>query len=147
MPVKNIAHDNAREAFKKIEDVKRCDVKIQKKYLSLVHGADTFVHQCGLLQTLAFYLSKDEKHHQLLTDQLLEFIGSEYLPDGNRMQGYKRLIGKEDSQLMTDTARIRKYLLWLKRYAEAMLDEEKQNNRGGENEENRNSRQPESQAS
>lgn len=147
MPVKNIAHDNARKAFEKIEVVKQCDVKIQKKYLSLVRGADTFMHQCGLLQTLAFYLSKDEQHHQLMTGQLLEFIGSEYLPDGNRMQGYKRLIGKEDSSLMTDTARIRKYLLWLKRYAEAMLDEDKQNNRGGEDEGNRDSRQPESQAS
>lgn len=147
MPMRNIAHDNARKAFEKIEAVKQCDANIQKKYLSLVRGADTFIHQCGLLQTLAFYLSKDEKHHQLLTDQLLEFLGAKYLPDGNRMQGYKRLIGKEDSQLMNDTARIRKYLLWLKRYAEAMLDEEKQNNRGGEDEGNRDSRQPESQAS
>lgn len=143
MPVKNIAHDNARKAFAAITEVKEKHSAAAKEYLSLVRGADAFIHQCGLLQTLAFYLAKDKLHHRLLTDHLLEHLGPTYLPDGDRLKGYKRLIGREDVDLMKDTASVRRYLLWLKRYAEAMLDDKEQGKGGGADGETRDSRQPE----
>ncbi len=143
MPVNNIAHDNARKAFDAITDVKENHSGAKKEYLSLVRGADSFIHQCGLLQTLAFYLAKDKPHHRLLTEHLLKHLGPEYLPDGDSLKGYKRLIGKEDIELMKDTASVRQYLLWLKRYAEAMLDDKEQDKGGGADGKARDSRQPE----
>jgi CRISPR type III-B/RAMP module-associated protein Cmr5 len=145
MPVKNIAHDNARKAFDAITEVKKKHSAAAKEYLSLVRGADSFIHQCGLLQTLAFYLAKakEKEQHRLLTGHLLLRLGPEYLPDGDILKGYRRLIGKEDIELMKDTASVRRYLLWLKRYAEAMLDDEKQGKGGGADGKARDSRQPE----
>lgn len=122
MPVQNIAHENAKNAFNKIAHILTNEEhEIQKKYLSLVRSADAFIHQCGLLQTLAFYLSKNKKHHNILTSQLLEHLG---LPHSQNqlIQGYQKLLNKEDSEIMRKTAQARQYLLWLKRYAEAMID-------------------------
>jgi CRISPR type III-B/RAMP module-associated protein Cmr5 len=122
LSVQNIAHDNAKEAFKQITCILNDkDNKTKKEYLSLVRGTDALIHQCGLLQTLAFYLSKKKEHHVLLTSQLLEHLG---LPNNQDqlIDGYNRLLNKEDSELMRKTAQARRYLLWLKRYAEAMID-------------------------
>ncbi len=123
MPVRNIANENARKAFSAILDVKENHPDAAKEYLSLVRGTDAFIHQCGLLQTLAFYLAKKKDHHHLLMEHMLEYLGPEYLPDCDRLKGYRRLIGRKDTELMLCTAKIRQYILWLKRYAEAMLDE------------------------
>jgi CRISPR type III-B/RAMP module-associated protein Cmr5 len=136
MPVKNIAHDNARKAFDAITDVKENHSGAKKEYLSLVRGADAFIHQCGLLQTLAFYLAKDKdgkEHHRLLLEHLLKHLIDNLPKSGSSrlLDGYNTLLNKKDDTLMLDTAKIRSYLLWLKRYAEAMLDEKKQNNGGG----------------
>lgn len=136
MPVRNIAHDNAKKAFDAITDVKENHPDAKKEYLSLVRGADTFIHQCGLLQTLAFYLAKNKEgkeHHRLLLDHLLKHLIDNLPKSGSNrlLDGYNTLLNKKDDTLMLDTAKIRKYLLWLKRYAEAILDEKKQNNGGG----------------
>jgi CRISPR type III-B/RAMP module-associated protein Cmr5 len=134
MPFKNLAHDNARKAFKAIQDVKK---EHAKEYLSLVRGADTFIHQCGLLQTLAFYLAKNKEgkeHHRLLFEHLLDNL--KLLPkDGNNrlIDGYKSLVDESDDKLMLHTAKTRQYILWLKRYAEAMLDKEGGGENGGSN--------------
>jgi CRISPR type III-B/RAMP module-associated protein Cmr5 len=128
MPVKNIAHDNARKAFAAIENIKNNHADAEKEYLSLVRGADTFIHQCGLLQTLAFYLAKDKDgkgHHCLLIKHLLEHLIDNLPKNGKSrlLDGYNTLLNKKDDELMLDTVKIRSYLLWLKRYAEAMLDD------------------------
>lgn len=141
MPVKNIAHENAKKAFAAIQNVKDNYSVAKKEYLSLVRGADAFIHQCGLLQTFAFYLAKGKTHHHLLIDQLLKHLGC--FPHEDRLKGYQELLDEKDDMLMLHTAQTRQYLLWLKRYADAMLDEKKQDNGGGEDEGDRDSRQPE----
>lgn len=136
MPVRNIAHENARKAFAAIQDVKDHHPDAAKEYLSLVRGADSFIHQCGLLQTLAFYLAKDKedkKHHRLLLEHLLKHLIENLPKSGSSrlLDGYNTLLNKKDDTLMLDTAKIRSYLLWLKRYAEAMLDEKNRTTEAG----------------
>lgn len=137
MLVRNIAHENARKAFAAIQDVKDHHPDASKEYLSLVRGADAFIHQCGLLQTLAFYLAKDKdgkKHHRLLLEHLLKNLVDNLPKSGSNrlLDGYNILLNKKDDTLMLDTAKTRNYLLWLKRYAEAMLDPKKQDkDKGG----------------
>ena len=122
MPKQNIAHENARKAFNKINAIRDINNVDNKKYLSLVRGADTMIHQCGLMQTLAFYWSKKESHHKRLISHILEHMGNTYT-ENNLDKGYSELLKTDDGELMRKTAQVRSYLLWLKRYAEAILDE------------------------
>jgi len=119
----NIAHENANAALDRIKAIRETETqKVQGEYLSLVRGADAMIHQCGLLQTLAFYRSKQKPHHNKLTSHVLEHL--ELTHDEAHLQdGYRELLGMDDGALMHKTAEARQYLLWLKRYAEAMLGE------------------------
>jgi len=118
--MRNIAHDNASRALERIKAIQNRDFR--SDYLSLVRGADAMIHQCGLLQTLAFYRSKQKAHHNKLTSHVLEHLGLTY-DKAHLQKGYEDLLGMEDGALMHKTAEVRSYLLWLKRYAEAMLGE------------------------
>jgi CRISPR type III-B/RAMP module-associated protein Cmr5 len=131
LPVHNIAHENAKKAFTQITYLlEKKDDKTKREYLSLVRGADALIHQCGLLQTLAFYLSKKKEHHRLLTSQFLAHLGLPHNQD-QLINGYNLLLNSEDSELMRMTAQVRYYLLWLKRYAEAMIDPKQEEEEDG----------------
>lgn len=55
---KNLDHDRAKYAYGCIEMVKNIGPNTEKSYRSAVLSSGTLIHNSGLMQTLAFYLSK-----------------------------------------------------------------------------------------
>ena len=96
-----------------------------KDYVSLVEGTPATILMCGLGQTVAFFMAKDEQHKRVLTNLASWLLVGKDNPD----HGEKREKTGEDLLLeitskdrdryheLTDEAL--EYLIWLKRFAKA----------------------------
>ena len=102
-------------------------------YHSRVQSAPVLIHDAGLMQTLAFYLSKNEDHIQLLARHLMGWIDRRELwqNDFNRQRIkqdnwnlYRRLSGQSMDQQMMNTRWSQALLKWLKRFSSAQLKQE-----------------------
>ena len=76
MTMQTLEQQRAEYAWKKVQG---CD----EKYTSLAKGAPALIMSNGLMQSLAFYASKDQKHHEALNKHILgwlcerELVGSD----------------------------------------------------------------------
>jgi CRISPR type III-B/RAMP module-associated protein Cmr5 len=98
-------------------------------YLSVVQGAVPFLRQCGLLQLAAFYASKKNQHHAVLTD-LAAWLRESPLTSGfctalndTPAAIVAQLTNLEPSLLPLLEAEAEAILVWLKRLAEAKAKE------------------------
>ncbi|MGQ9921646.1 MAG: type III-B CRISPR module-associated protein Cmr5 [Desulfobacca sp.] len=121
----NRDHERAVQAHRcvaEVNDDPHDDVK--KKYRSLVRSAGTLIHQAGLFQTMGFYFQKGKTHHRYLAGHLLRWLfpnQPETEPPDNLY--YQRLLGCADDEARWHTAEAQAFILWLKRFAEAILPE------------------------
>ncbi len=109
----------------------------QGKYRTRVLAAPVFIHDTGLLQALAFLISKkDEKAFQLFASHLLRWILRGSLSDAlpavqqearanDNWQKFSQLSELSSDQILLHTQETLALLQWLKRFAEARLKEEK----------------------
>ena len=109
--------ERARYAF---EQVKNIPGPTGKEYRSLVLQAPERIHQCGLLQTLAFHLSKEkDSQHSLFLQHLLGwFFGKKIIKKNNIRSSYKKLLDLSSTEIMQKTQESKKLVFWLKRFAE-----------------------------
>lgn len=121
----NLEHERAVRAHQYVVAVNaNQDETIKKKYRSLVRSAGTLIHQAGLFQTLGFYFQKNKTHHQYLAEHLLRWLFRRQPETASRdALYYRHLLGCADDVARWHTAEAQAFILWLKRFAEAILPE------------------------
>ncbi|NMG83442.1 MAG: type III-B CRISPR module-associated protein Cmr5 [Methanosarcinales archaeon] len=126
---RNLDHDRALYAYKCVEEIKEIGDKTEKKYKSAVRSSGALIQKSGLMQTLAFYLSKksdDEgslTHYEQLAGHILYWKHICGKTEGSLIDAYKNLLDcpDADEQIIYTTQEAKALILWLKRFAEAML--------------------------
>ncbi|ASJ09261.1 type III-B CRISPR module-associated protein Cmr5 [Thermococcus siculi] len=145
MDLRSIEQERAKFAYKKVLKVKKeneKDTKTQSRYRSYVESAPIMILTNGLGQTLAFYLSKlekpvnvfykdinpedftkaESKAYAYLYRHLSEWLVKEVTGGEDPLQYYIKKSGM-DAILLTEEAIA--FLNWLKKFARAMLEEDK----------------------
>ena len=135
---RNIKHQCAEYAYRCVEDVInfRQGTDLQKKYRSEVMSTGTRILGSSLMQTLAFYSSKEEPHFLKLNLHLLKWILKDESVNGKHLNPAKWdedrkemikilsfLLTKSDDEIMYYTQRALDVTEWLKRFSEARLKE------------------------
>ncbi|MCC4766892.1 type III-B CRISPR module-associated protein Cmr5 [Methanosarcina sp. DH1] len=137
---KNLDHGRAEYAYacieeiehiKEIKGIKDKGVEIEKRYHSAVRSSGALIQKSGLMQTLSFYISKtkDEEdgcenkgytHYELLAKHILTWILDN---NGNEepLKLYRSLLDYTDEEIIQKTQESKALILWLKRFADAML--------------------------
>lgn len=119
---RNLDHDRALYAYICMEKIEGCGDETKKKYRSAVLASGALIQKSGLMQTLAFYLSKNDKeHYKQLAGHILHWdyvYGGTGLP----LDIYRKLLNLSDEDVMYRTQEAKALILWLKRFAEAMLE-------------------------
>lgn len=129
--IKNLDHERAEYAYRCIKSIEGENDEIEKKYHSAVRSSGALIQKSGLIQTLSFYISKtkdEEKgkenksytHYELLAKHILIWIlnGSEKTEP---LELYLSLLDYTDEEIIQKTQESKALLLWLKRFADAML--------------------------
>ncbi|NJF24409.1 type III-B CRISPR module-associated protein Cmr5 [Thermococcus sp. Bubb.Bath] len=142
MDLRSIEQERAKFAYEKVSDVKREDTKTQGRYRSYVKSAPVMILTNGLGQTLAFYLSKldkneavdhssldpkneqegDKRAYAYLYRHLGEWLAMKVTGGEDPLRFYMNASGTQ-AIVLTDEAIA--LLSWLKRFADAMLAEDK----------------------
>jgi len=121
----------AKFALEKVMAVAKQDNKTQGKYRSRLLNLGTQIHQNGLGQTMAFYLSKADKEmgayrgvYTWLGDWLCgtgdDRVGI-YRRQGNNDGLINWITGEDASKYRMATLEIMELVNWLKRFASALL--------------------------
>ena len=97
------------------------------KYVALAEGTSATILMCGLGQTVAFYLSKGEPHHEALLANVASWLLHGHTQPNQTPHATRS--GRHLIDEITDNSRDRYhqltdevlvYLIWLKRFAKAM---------------------------
>lgn len=102
----------------------------QNDYQSRVQSAPVLIHDTGLMQTLAFYISKEEKSLERLAKHLLCWLNvdcEEHWQSKNSDSTwnlFSNLIDQSSDKLLMNTEKTLKLLQWLKRFSESQLKKE-----------------------
>jgi len=121
---RNLDHERASYAYKCIEDIKKIGGKTEKEYRSAVRSSGALVQKSGLMQTLAFYLSKkDKEHYKQLAGHILHW---DYVYGGTEspLDSYHKLLEILDEDIIHKTQEAKALILWLKKFADAMLKDD-----------------------
>jgi len=95
------------------------------KYRNLAKGAPALVMGSGLMPTLAFLKGKDDRAHDLLLEDLCQWLGDRFSWDlGKRGGGYEtvmqRLHEGSSDRYMAATQEALAILKWIRQYADAV---------------------------
>ncbi len=131
---RNIKHECAEYAYKCVDDILINDPNIQGKYHSEIMSTGTRIKGSGLMQTLAFYCSKEDPHFLKLTLHLLKWILKDRPFNGSLldtsqwdedksgvMKIFSVLLNESDEEMIYYTQRALDVTEWLKRFADARL--------------------------
>jgi len=139
MPVNqiNLKHARAEYAYRCVTDVLRLGDQV-KKYKTLILNTPVRIQSSGLMQTLAFSCSKMEKnpHHQQLVLHMAKWVLRDKAIRGiaidtrsweeNRdetMGLFELLLSQPDEVMMQFTREALEVTQWLKRFADARIEE------------------------
>lgn len=113
----------AQKAFTCVE-AKMKKEKERKEYRSFAREFPTLVHQCGLVQAVAFALAKKGQQEQYINDIAMVLYEVKHtVTDGKALDALARGSTLEDYvRLCRDALQA---AVWLKRYVEALYPEEK----------------------
>lgn len=120
MTIENLEAKRAQSAWGAVQEVVKKDEKSRKEYRSLVRSTPALVLSSGLLQTLAFLKAKGEAHRALYS-HLSGWVAPRLGADGKPLFEHLLSAGSDDHRLATRESIA--YLSWLKRIAEATIEE------------------------
>ncbi|GMT50092.1 MAG: hypothetical protein IEMM0008_1631 [bacterium] len=125
MPERNLEHERAAYAYDCIQDIKNNHPDVEGKYRSAVLSAGALIQKAGLMQTLAFYLSK-KNHYEELADHILCWIQC-HNHKGQTKLVFKQLLYLNDEAMIEKNMETMALITWLKRFAEGVLKKEGEN--------------------
>lgn len=135
----NSEQERGRQAWENVKDIKGKDKNLQKEYRSLARGLNAMIQINGLGQTLGFLKAKgkndEKKPHYLLLLHLTNWMqNANHFKASNRQvieQGYDGLLhwvidaNTTSADYRRATTECMAFGTWLRRFAEAELEEEK----------------------
>jgi CRISPR-associated protein Cmr5 len=116
----------AQAAFRQVNERKNQTPAQKKKYLSFARAFPTLIHTCGLAKATAFALAKAGEQQHVLDDlaTVMHYPGK-----GEELHAVARGENPTTAGILHYFRLTRQALFaatWLKRYAEALLDEDKE---------------------
>lgn len=89
-------------------------------YVNLAKAAPALIMQNGLMQTLAFYQGKGDKHHTDLANHIMSWLHRRGLVSAADFTGVmKALHGSDSASYMQATSEALEILRWIRQYATA----------------------------
>ncbi len=125
MQERNLEHERAAYAYDCIQGIKKNHPDIEGKYRSAVLSSGALIQKAGLMQTLAFYLSK-KNHYEELADHILCWIKG-HNRKGEAKLLFEQLLNVDDDAIIEKTMEAMALITWLKRFAEGVLKKEGDN--------------------
>ncbi len=122
MQERNLEHERAAYAYDCIQDIKKNYPDIEGKYRSAVLSSGALIQKAGLMQTLAFYLSK-KNHYEELADHILCWIQC-HSHKGEPKLMFNQLLHLNDEAMIEKNMETMALVTWLKRFAEGILKKE-----------------------
>ncbi|MBS3920630.1 MAG: type III-B CRISPR module-associated protein Cmr5 [Deltaproteobacteria bacterium] len=114
---RNLEHKRAEYAYSCIDEIAGMGDDKQKKYRTAVLSCSAFIQKAGLMQAMAFYLSKKQNK---LAEHILRWITFQR-HGGNAVELFHQLLGANDEMLAAMTSDAQSLVKWLKRFAEGRL--------------------------
>ena len=120
---RNLDHDRALYAYKCVEEIQTIGGDTETKYRRAVLSSGALIQKSGLMQTLAFYISKkDKEYYEQLAGHILHLKHVGGTTEGDLLNAYKKLLDcSAEEDMLYKTQEAKALILWLKRFAEAML--------------------------
>ncbi len=109
--------ERAKAAWEAIKTVR----EKQKEYLALAHSAPADIQTNGLAQTLAFWRTKGESHHQALYRHLSTWVMNQLSHPGQSLLEWITDPSTTSDHYRRATVEAMAFLVWIKRFAEAEL--------------------------
>ena len=138
--IRDLSRERAGFAYKNVEDFVKengNNTKVANEYKSYVKKIPTMIQTNGLSATLAFMYSKG-KTYKIIYDQIEEWLkerGFKIIDkDNNKIELVKWIINLNSSEYKYVTNEAMALFLWLRRFAEGMIEKE-EGNKNGEKEE------------
>jgi len=125
MQERNLEHERAEYAYNCIQDIKKNHSDIEGKYRSAVLSSGALIQKAGLMQTLAFYLSK-KKHYEEVADHILCWIQC-HSQKGEAKALFEQLLNLKDEVIIEKNMETMALITWLKRFAEGVLKKDGDN--------------------
>ena len=125
--IKNIEKARANFAYECVEKVVNEDSKDSKKsneYKSYVKKIPTMIQTNGLSATFAFMYSK-KKTYEIIYQDVERWLREERKLKGNDEELIKWLISLESPKYKHITSEVMALFMWLRRFAEGMIEKEK----------------------
>lgn len=98
-----------------------CVQNCSSDYVNLAKSAPALIMGNGLMQTLAFFKSKDKAHHRNLNSHIMEWLHRRFLCQADFAQVMTFLHGADDSSLYRRaTEETMELLRWLRQFAAAV---------------------------
>ena len=136
--MKTLEQERASYAYSKISQIAELDEDVQEKYHSYVRSAPALILTNGLGNALAYYLSKAKVSDEEIESKVGGLKGRErayaelylHMVEWLKRRGYgdlKWLVNTATSlEVFQATKEVIALLNWMKRFADAMLKEEKE---------------------
>ncbi|MBT9167884.1 MAG: hypothetical protein DDT22_00675 [candidate division WS2 bacterium] len=115
---RNLEHKRAEYAYSCINEIIGSGDDSEKKYRSAVLSCSALIQKVGLMQAMAFYLSKDDLRKKL-AEHILKHVFQRQ--NENTVELFNSLLSANDEMLMQMTSESQSIVKWLKRFAEGRL--------------------------
>lgn len=90
-----------------------------ENYKNLTKAAPALVMNNGLMQTLAFFASKDKAHHRRLRDDILDWLAQQVGLPKDYERAMKELFRAESERYRRATEETMHLLRWLRQFADS----------------------------
>lgn len=130
--MENLEHLRARKAYDCVNAINEdtsFEDKDKKAYRSLVQSCGPLIRRAGLFQTLGFYLQKGKPHHQALADHILQWLFDAPGAQPDSLY-FNKLLQLPDREAWRCTEKAQDFVVWLKRFAVAILPDPNQPGEG-----------------
>lgn len=101
---------------------RKVDNHVTEKYESQARGFPSYIHTCGLVQTLAFFNSKKDKNKKTEHQQLIEDLAA-VLKAANALEAREDLLQRASEAPTAEYILLHSQAIeaavWIKRYAES----------------------------
>jgi len=112
--------DQQRAAFawQRVEKAQNAMGDKYSDYKNLAKGAPAMIMNNGLMQTLAFYHSKNKDHHQLLSGDLIAWMSQQFAMPEDYSALMNGLFVADSSKYRSATEESMDLLRWLRQFAD-----------------------------
>jgi len=126
--IENLEKARVEFAYKKVEEVVQQEGKSSKtsnEYKSYVKKIPTYIQTNGLSATFAFMYSK-KGTYEIIYNQINEWLTDERKLKNSDEELVKWIIKQDSSKYKHITKEVMALFMWLRRFAEGMIEKEKE---------------------